>query len=95
MDRRDFIKLTAITGTSATLADLYLLPGDHTLRVRGRDGAYELRLTAGGGPDPDAEREPSLDDVFLSLTGHRAEGESPDDANPAGEDAGEMARGAA
>ena len=40
-------------------------------------------------------REPSLDDVFLSLTGRRADGESPDDADPAGRAADQLARGAA
>jgi ABC-2 type transport system ATP-binding protein len=56
-----------------------------------------LRALDGAGIAPAglAVREPSLDDVFLSLTGHRADGESPDDANPAGDDAGQMARGAA
>jgi ABC-2 type transport system ATP-binding protein len=29
-----------------------------------------------------AVREPSLDDVFLALTGHRAESSSPDDGPP-------------
>ncbi len=46
---------------SATLSDLYLLPGDHTVRVRGRDGEYTLVLTAQGGPDQDAELEPNDD----------------------------------
>jgi hypothetical protein len=40
-------------------------------------------------------REPSLDDVFLSLTGHRAEAEPPDDTNPTAEDADRLVRGAA
>ena len=46
---------------SATLSDLYLLPGDHTVRVRGRDGEYALMLTPQGGPDQDAELEPNDD----------------------------------
>jgi len=50
---------------------------------------------AGIAPAGLAVREPSLDDVFLSLTGHRAEGEPPDDANPTAEDADPLVRGAA
>jgi ABC-2 type transport system ATP-binding protein len=81
--------------------------GDGAVRLDGTslditvdDGARTvvdvLRALDGAGIAPAglAVREPSLDDVFLSLTGHRADGESPDDANPAGEDAGQMARGA-
>ena len=47
---------------SATLSDLYLLPGDHTVRIRGHDGEYALQLTPQGGPSQDAELEPN-DDV--------------------------------
>jgi ABC-2 type transport system ATP-binding protein len=50
---------------------------------------------AGIAPAGLAVREPSLDDVFLSLTGHRADVEPPDDANPTVEDADRLVRGAA
>ena len=64
----------AADGTSASLKDLYLLPGDHLVRVRGRNGDYELTLTSQGGPDLDAEREPN-DDVTraeaLLVGGHK------------------------
>jgi daunorubicin resistance ABC transporter ATP-binding subunit len=50
---------------------------------------------AGIAPAGLAVREPSLDDVFLSLTGHRADGESPGPVEPAGEEADRLARGAA
>jgi ABC-2 type transport system ATP-binding protein len=53
-----------------------------------------LRVLDGAGIDPAglSVREPSLDDVFLSLTGHRASGDASD---PVEHDAGELARGAA
>jgi daunorubicin resistance ABC transporter ATP-binding subunit len=52
---------------------------DGTLRITSNDGARilidVLRMldTSGVEPDTLAVREPSLDDVFLALTGHRAE----------------------
>jgi ABC-type multidrug transport system ATPase subunit len=64
------------------------------LRLASDDGARilidALRVLDGGGLTPAtlAVREPSLDDVFLALTGHRAESEapgSPADRQPAGE----------
>ena len=48
-------------GSRASLKDLYLLPGEHLVRVHGRDGDYRLTLTSQGGPDLDAEREPNDD----------------------------------
>jgi ABC-type multidrug transport system ATPase subunit len=90
---------TANTGSAA---------GDGAVRLEGSsvdvtvdDGARTvvevLRALDGAGIAPAglAVREPSLDDVFLSLTGHRAHGQSPDEPKPAGEDAGQMARGVA
>jgi ABC-2 type transport system ATP-binding protein len=57
---------------------------DGTLRITSNDGARilidVLRMLDTNGVEPDtlAVREPSLDDVFLALTGHRAEaGEQP------------------
>jgi ABC-2 type transport system ATP-binding protein len=54
-----------------------------TVRVSSNRGAHVLvdvlRRFDGDGVEPDtlSVREPSLDDVFLSLTGHRAEGAEP------------------
>jgi ABC-2 type transport system ATP-binding protein len=69
-----------------------------SLEVTVDDGARTvvgvLRALDGAGIAPAglSVREPSLDDVFLSLTGHRAGGETSDSAE---HDAGELARGAA
>ena len=46
---------------SATLHDLYLVPGEHRIRVTGVGGDYSLTATPMGPPDPDAEREPNDD----------------------------------
>ncbi len=46
---------------SATLHDLYLVPGEHRIRVAGVGGDYSLTATPMGPPDPDAEREPNDD----------------------------------
>jgi ABC-2 type transport system ATP-binding protein len=52
---------------------------DHTLRITSDSGARvlidALRSLDGAGLEPDGltVREPSIDDVFLVLTGHRAE----------------------
>ena len=37
-------------GTSATLYDLYLTPGDHWIRAYGTSGSYTIALTANGPP---------------------------------------------
>jgi ABC-2 type transport system ATP-binding protein len=37
-------------------------------------------------------REPSLDDVFLSLTGHRAEGDVDDDTDASGDADDDLSR---
>lgn len=44
---------------SATLHDLYLVPGEHRIWVAGEGGDYTLSATPMGPPDPDAEREPN------------------------------------
>ncbi len=43
----------AADGTSASLTDLYLIPGDHWFHVAAHDGAYALTLTSLGPPDPE------------------------------------------
>ncbi len=48
-----------ITEGHALLTDLYLIPGNHWLRVDGSNGEYSLALTALGPPDPNSEREPN------------------------------------
>ncbi len=45
--------------SSAHATDLYLIPGEHWLRVDGSDGDYTLAMTALGPPDPNGEREPN------------------------------------
>ncbi len=61
---------------------------DGTLTITSQDGARILievlrALDANGvAPDTLAVREPSLDDVFLSLTGHRAEADTDEAADP-------------
>ena len=50
-------------GTSATLPDMYLIPGAHWFRVDGDTGDYSLHITALGPPDPNAEREPNSDSL--------------------------------
>ena len=50
--------------TSATLSDLYLVPGEHWFRIAGSDGTYSISLKPLGPPDPNAEREPNNDAVF-------------------------------
>jgi daunorubicin resistance ABC transporter ATP-binding subunit len=82
--------------------------GDGAVRLDGSsldltvdDGARTvvevLRTLDGAGIVPAGlgVREPSLDDVFLSLTGHRTDGESPEDADPTDRQADPLARGAA
>jgi von Willebrand factor type A domain len=47
--------------TIATLWDLFLVPGEHWLRVAGAHGDYTLTMTPLGPPDPNGEREPNGD----------------------------------
>jgi daunorubicin resistance ABC transporter ATP-binding subunit len=62
---------------------------DGTLRITSNDGARilidVLRALDANGIEPDtlAVREPSLDDVFLALTGHHAEAEGEPSEQPA------------
>lgn len=61
---RDGSELTAAEvsqdRTSATLTDLYLIPGEHWFEVGGLDDSdYQLAFTPLGPPDPDGEREPN------------------------------------
>ena len=44
---------------SATLYDLYLVPGEHRLRIAADGGDYTLTAVPKGPPDPNAEREPN------------------------------------
>ena len=61
---------------------------DGTLRITSNDGARilidVLRMLDTNGVEPDtlAVREPSLDDVFLALTGHRAEADDEPSEEP-------------
>lgn len=43
------------------LSNLFLLPGEHAIRVSGRDGDYSVRAIPIGPPDPGAELEPNDD----------------------------------
>jgi ABC-2 type transport system ATP-binding protein len=75
---------TAERATALLGGDLGKVEREHrTVRVSSNRGAHVLvdvlrRFDADGvEPDTLSVREPSLDDVFLSLTGHRAEGAEP------------------
>ncbi len=46
-------------GSTATLADLYLVPGQHWVRISSNGPEYHVTTTSIGPPDPDAEREPN------------------------------------
>ena len=82
----DFADEPTAEGAVALLSggDLGKVEREHrTVRVSSNRGAHVLvdvlrRFDADGvEPDTLSVREPSLDDVFLSLTGHRAEGAEP------------------
>jgi ABC-2 type transport system ATP-binding protein len=91
----------ATTNAGSPAADGAIRLDGSSLDITVDDGArtvvHVLRALddAGLAPAGLAVREPSLDDVFLSLTGHRADGESPGQVEPAGQEAGRLARGAA
>jgi ABC-2 type transport system ATP-binding protein len=61
---------------------------ESTVRVPARDGSAALsdvvrRLDAAGATPRGLQvREPSLDDVFLALTGHTSEASEPEEARP-------------
>jgi Mg-chelatase subunit ChlD len=44
---------------TATLYDLYLVPGEHRISIQADGGDYTLTATPMGPPDPNAEREPN------------------------------------
>ena len=46
------------SGTRADITDLYLIPGEHRLRVRA-NGDYSITAVSLGAPDPEGEREPN------------------------------------
>jgi daunorubicin resistance ABC transporter ATP-binding subunit len=98
------VRAAALVGPLAT-SDSGAPPTDGAVRLDG--GSIELTVddgsrrlvevlrsldAAGITPAGVTIREPSLDDVFLSLTGHRAGGDAP---APAGREAAPPARGAA
>jgi Mg-chelatase subunit ChlD len=64
--RRDGTELAsaevATDGLTATLVDMYLIPGDHWIRVDAV-GDYSLSLAPEGPPDPNGEREPNNDSL--------------------------------
>lgn len=51
--------VVADDAASATLYDLYLVPGEHRIRLTAEGGDYTLTATPMGPPDPNAEREPN------------------------------------
>lgn len=55
--------------TSASLTDMFLVPGDHWFRVTGQGGEYTLALTPIGSPDPNSEREPNNDELHAEPFG--------------------------
>jgi Mg-chelatase subunit ChlD len=48
-------------GGLVRLSNLFLLPGEHAIAIRGADATYALRAIPIGLPDPGAEREPNDD----------------------------------
>jgi hypothetical protein len=75
--------LERVTGERATA-----VPASDRVRVPARDGTRTLLIAvraldaAGVAATDVALHEPTLDDVFLALTGHAAEGAEPDPAGP-------------
>ena len=49
--------------TAASLWDLYLVPGDHFIRLRASGGDYRVTLTPLGPVDAEGEREPNSDQI--------------------------------
>lgn len=63
VELRDVVGTALATGAAtdgvATLYDMFQLPGDQQIDIRGDDGEYSVRLTPMGPPDPLAELEPN------------------------------------
>jgi hypothetical protein len=55
--------------SSASLTDLFLVPGDHWFRLAGQGGDYTFSLTPIGSPDPNSEREPNNDELHAEPLG--------------------------
>ena len=94
----DAVALRALQAVTTAAPDAHVEREDRTIRVTSDDGARMLmgvlRPLDGHGLEPATltVREPSLDDVFLTLTGHHAEGGEP---VPAADGRGRRRRGAA
>lgn len=61
IDGNEVARATASGSDRLRLDDLYLLPGDHFVRLRGTDGAYTLRVLPLG-PPADSVTMPPVDD---------------------------------
>ncbi|MEJ7838309.1 MAG: discoidin domain-containing protein, partial [Thermomicrobiales bacterium] len=63
VELRDVVGTALATGSAsdgvATLYDMFLLPGDQQIEIRGDSELYSVRLTPMGPPDPLAELEPN------------------------------------
>jgi ABC-2 type transport system ATP-binding protein len=92
------VTLRALQAVTAAAPGAHVEREERTVRVTSDDGARMLmgvlRPLDGTGLEPVTltVREPSLDDVFLTLTGHRAEGNEP---VPAAQERRRRRRGAA
>ena len=53
-------------GSSATLPDMYLIPGAHWFRFDGDTGDYALHITALGPPDPTLSASPTATPCMAS-----------------------------
>ncbi|HKZ92863.1 MAG TPA: hypothetical protein VJZ50_12060, partial [Candidatus Limnocylindrales bacterium] len=71
------------SGTTATLTDLYLVPGEHWFSARVDGPEYTLSAAPLGPPDPDGEREPNGSPVLAESyrIGQRKVGRLPSQAD--------------